>query len=430
MAKAAIVIGVDKTGNLPVLQSAAMGAKEVAKWLKGEGFKVIEHTDSGGKAVEIQPIKKSVEKLLADGNLQELVVYFSGHGFLKDGTEQWMLSGAPLDNNAAINLQGCELLARDLGVPHITFISDACRSTPDSLQASRVQGGRYFQTKPQGESVLKSKDSYAAAPGDPAYEIQVKKSVKQYKSIFTDCFLRAFLEPYDDMVRKITQAGKSFDVVPSRSLRDYLEEEVDLAAQKKSGKLTQQPQSIVESDLEYYLSRLLKAAVGPRAPAKKAAKKGGSGRRPTSSWPSSLAPSSGVRIPLKSRKRTGTRTRSFNLQRAAENAIAEILAPRKPVARPRRTTVEDSLLPEGTPPSSTHPSVRSPATSAKLPQPLAASVKATLTRLDVPKIFELRTGITLSGIRLKDALCVGMRTEILERNNPALILALAGWYAR
>ena len=38
--KAAVVIGVNKTGDLQPLKSAAKGARRVARWLEGEGFRV------------------------------------------------------------------------------------------------------------------------------------------------------------------------------------------------------------------------------------------------------------------------------------------------------------------------------------------------------------------------------------------------------
>jgi hypothetical protein len=38
MTKAAIVIGVNKTGDLPLLKDAAAGAGRVAEWLADEGY--------------------------------------------------------------------------------------------------------------------------------------------------------------------------------------------------------------------------------------------------------------------------------------------------------------------------------------------------------------------------------------------------------
>jgi hypothetical protein len=39
MRKAAVVVGVNKTGGLPVLNDAATGAMRLAEWLNQEGYK-------------------------------------------------------------------------------------------------------------------------------------------------------------------------------------------------------------------------------------------------------------------------------------------------------------------------------------------------------------------------------------------------------
>ena len=38
--RAAVVIGVDKPGNLPKLRAAGSGARTIGEWLKAEGFEV------------------------------------------------------------------------------------------------------------------------------------------------------------------------------------------------------------------------------------------------------------------------------------------------------------------------------------------------------------------------------------------------------
>src|SRR5215469_13700896 len=80
--RAAVVIGINKTGNLPVLSAAASGAREVARWLQGEGFEVNQFIDDDGKPIELAPIFKAVKDLVDRGTLEQLVVYFSGHGFM------------------------------------------------------------------------------------------------------------------------------------------------------------------------------------------------------------------------------------------------------------------------------------------------------------------------------------------------------------
>jgi hypothetical protein len=45
MEKAAIVIGINSTGELPVLRAAASGAQSFGAWLTGEGFDVRSFVD-------------------------------------------------------------------------------------------------------------------------------------------------------------------------------------------------------------------------------------------------------------------------------------------------------------------------------------------------------------------------------------------------
>ena len=86
--KAAVVIGVDKTGNLKELKSAAKGAEEVAAWLEREGFDVKCLTDKNSP-VTGQQIKDSIRKFVTiPVQYHMLLVYFSGHG-------QWYQRSAP-----------------------------------------------------------------------------------------------------------------------------------------------------------------------------------------------------------------------------------------------------------------------------------------------------------------------------------------------
>jgi len=81
MNRAAIVIGVDRTGNLPVLRAGASGAREMAAWLDGEGFDVRLFVDDQ-QPVTASRITDEIANLIDQGTLEQLVIYFSGHGFL------------------------------------------------------------------------------------------------------------------------------------------------------------------------------------------------------------------------------------------------------------------------------------------------------------------------------------------------------------
>ena len=58
MKRAAVLIGVDRVGDLPVLQDAAAGARRMEEWARGQEMSPIEvFTDEGGEPVEIADVK-------------------------------------------------------------------------------------------------------------------------------------------------------------------------------------------------------------------------------------------------------------------------------------------------------------------------------------------------------------------------------------
>jgi len=151
--KEAIVIGVGSYTHLIHLDSVA-GAQAFASWLTAEGVNVKLITDAE-KKVAAHSIREAITTILDKGTTTHLVVYFTGHGYLNGMNENWLLSDAPRDPSAAINLTGNTDFARLSNVPNVVFISDACRSTPDSLQSSAMQGSLVFPSPTSVSKMLK-----------------------------------------------------------------------------------------------------------------------------------------------------------------------------------------------------------------------------------------------------------------------------------
>jgi len=257
--RAAMVIGVNRAGNLPVLNAAASGARQVADWLRSEGFEVRLFTDHE-RSVGTRELINTMAELVNRGTLDQLLIYFSGHGFLNSYTEFWLLSGAPNDVNEAICLKESVELARQSAIPSVVFISDACRSTPTSLGTSRVRGSVVFPSSSARSDIHTDIDQFLAThPGDPAFEISVSESAPEFQGIYTASFLNAFQNPNRSMVRTVD--GLSF--VPNRSLRLYLEVEVRKIAEEKSIRLPQRPDAIIESDYDTYIGRVTTVSPTP-----------------------------------------------------------------------------------------------------------------------------------------------------------------------
>lgn len=270
MTKAAIVIGVNKTGDLPVLKDAAAGAGRVAAWLASEGYKtqalLDEETSGARKTVRAHDIFAAVASTLSPGTCELLVIYFSGHGYLNDGSEHWLLSDAPANPNEAISVEENIQLARDCGVSNVIFVSDACRSTPQSIKADRVRGTLIFPNT--GISAVARADVdrfFACLPGDPAYEVAVDKSSGVFSALFTRCLQDAYL----DTPAALTSDVDGVEVLSNRMLKKLLPGLVEARANKFSTTLFQKPDAIVESEPEIFLSRVRRSpeSVESRSPA-------------------------------------------------------------------------------------------------------------------------------------------------------------------
>ena len=257
--RAAVVIGVNKTGNLPILRAAVSGARSVADWLKDEGFEVTLIVDAS-QPVTANAIKQAVTALVGRGNLTQLVVYFSGHGISVGYNEFWLLSGAPDDPNEAVSVVECWELAHKSGIPNVIFISDACRSTPD-YNSSLIRGTLIFPNKPLPPGSKKSAvDRFLATePGAPSYE--VKLAANNHSGIYTSTFLDAFINPKQEMVRAID--GKS--VIPNIMLEEFLLKEVPLRLGAIDLQHSQYPNSRIEFRDQNYIGRALSAPVASSA---------------------------------------------------------------------------------------------------------------------------------------------------------------------
>jgi hypothetical protein len=259
--RGAVVIGVDKAGDLPKLRAAASGARAVAEWLRSEAFEVKLFIDDTGP-VEAPQLLKAISGFIDRGTLEQLVVYFAGHGFVS-GTvsEMWLLSDAPRDPNAAVALYECAALAEQSGIPNVVFISDACRSRADTLGTERVRGGIIFPSQQPGRGANSDVDQFLATRvGAAAYEYTVAQSTAAFQGIYTECFLDAFKHPYADM---IVQAEDGKQVIPNRRLKRFLAQEVPKRAQAVAITLEQRPDSKVLSDEPTYIAHVSGPAQAP-----------------------------------------------------------------------------------------------------------------------------------------------------------------------
>ena len=250
--RAAVVIGVDKAGHLPKLNGATSGARMVADWLRSEGFEVKLFVDTVNP-VKSEDIFDAIAALVDRGTLDQLVVYFSGHGFISGYSEYWMLSKAPGNPNEAVSFRESVELAKESAIPNVVFISDACRSRSDSLGTERVRGSLIFPNRGVSTGVRADVDLFLATlVGEASFELPVADSVAKFEGIYTASFLNAFQHPDNTMVRTLND----IQVVPNNKLKPYLVREVRARAEAKSIRLRQLPDTQVVSGEDTYIARV------------------------------------------------------------------------------------------------------------------------------------------------------------------------------
>ncbi|MBK9170075.1 MAG: hypothetical protein IPM24_21800 [Bryobacterales bacterium] len=193
MRRAAVLIGVDKTGNLPLLRDAARGARRMEVWARSQGMDpVIALTDEGGP-VEIGAVKRAIREIVDLGTVEQLIVYFAGHGVNIRYGEYWLLTDAPRDTQAAVDVRNSEVLARYCGIPHVVFFSDACRTAAAGIQAQFVTGSEIFPNDGAGDLEKPVDQFFACTLGRPAHEVpDPQVTASEFTALYTQELLKAF----------------------------------------------------------------------------------------------------------------------------------------------------------------------------------------------------------------------------------------------
>jgi hypothetical protein len=117
-------------------------------------------------------IKQAIKAIIEPGNIEQLLIYFAGHGVNLGYSEYWLLSEAPDDTQEAVNVRGSEILARYAGIPHVVFISDACRTAAQGIQAQGVTGSEIFPNQGAGDVSQAVDQFFACTLGNPAAEVR------------------------------------------------------------------------------------------------------------------------------------------------------------------------------------------------------------------------------------------------------------------
>ena len=257
MKKCAVIIGVNKTGGLPILSAAVSGANDFAKWAKSQGFETTLLTDER-EPVTVSSIKAAIKEYVNVRNYSQIIIYFAGHGILKGpNDEYWLLSGAPDDVDEAVNVSASRFLAFNSGISHVVIISDACRTTPSNPLITQISGGVIFPNMLASHQQPDIDTFFATKPGSSAYEVRDETiAANNYKGIFTHCMLEGLKGNVPEVIRSLDSSNEDVAVVFPYELKKYLERRVPIAAEEISIKLIQDPRIEVSSRPPSYLSRI------------------------------------------------------------------------------------------------------------------------------------------------------------------------------
>ncbi|MGI4742585.1 MAG: caspase family protein [Janthinobacterium lividum] len=265
--RAAICIGVNQADGMTTLQAAAKGARDVAAWATAQGCDVTLLVDDDQQEVYCVQVFKAVRAVVEAGTYEQLLIYFSGHGILlAPGTEYWLLSGAPQNPNEAVNLLRSVEDARNAGIPHVIFFSDACRSAVPGAPLNGVVGGSIFPNRTIAPQSGEVDVFFATRPGDPAWEVPEAEATRHYRGLFTDCLLKALHAPGGSLVEKLPDSTPALSIITSRRLKSYLEQQVPLAAAAVNIRLTQQPVVRVETASPKYFAVVPPVPLGQEPP--------------------------------------------------------------------------------------------------------------------------------------------------------------------
>lgn len=270
MKRAAILIGVDKTGGLPKLNDASRGARRMEQWAIGQQMDpVVVITDEGGKPVAVSDITKAITQIVKKGTTEQLIVYFAGHGINVGFAERWLLTDAPEDSNAAVNLNGSAERAHHCGIPYVVFVSDACRTAAEGIQAQGVEGSIVFPNDPGAGPENAVDRFWACLVGNPAAEVRDPAvPASEYQAIYTGELLDALAGKKP----QVTEADGDSAVIRPRPLKPFMRDA--MAARLKNlnlqTKLIQVPDARITSDEQAWISRVAaggRKGLGLRAPA-------------------------------------------------------------------------------------------------------------------------------------------------------------------
>lgn len=269
MLRAGIFIGVDRVGDLPPLNDAAAGARRMHAWALTQGMVDRTHarlvTDARRRRVQPNVIYDAIKELVDGPGVDQLIVYFAGHGLNINRSEHWLLSDAPGQANAAVNVAGSVDLAGYCGIQHVVIVSDACRVAPQGIQWQNVRGVDIFPNTGGGTRAKPIDQFFACVLGRTAAELRDPVAAAAgYFAVYTAALLDALNGKRAEVLESANTPGDTAYYVRPDRLEEYLESEIParVRARGLEYSVNQEPEAFILSRNKW-LSQIAASAAPP-----------------------------------------------------------------------------------------------------------------------------------------------------------------------
>lgn len=254
--KHAILIGINEVPHLEYLDTPSYYAIQMQNWAKTQGYvtKLFVDQPNGedtGICSRIE-ILKTIRSIIEDGT-DQLLIYFSGHGVeYTAGNDIWLLPNYQDDPNDCISIFLNKALAYTSGIPHVVFISDACRVSSNIHALRAASGGGILPNLDDLNPETEVDVLYSTWPGQPAVDIRNEDGT--YRSIYSDRLLDCLNGHVPEVINQIQNLTPSFPAVISDDLGRYLKRIVPLET-SAAGVKRQFPMNDITSRDPLHLSK-------------------------------------------------------------------------------------------------------------------------------------------------------------------------------
>lgn len=228
--KHAVLIGINDVPHLEYLDTPSYYAIQMQNWAKTQGYVtklfVDEPNDEDTGVCSRIEILTTIRSIIEDGT-DQLLIYFSGHGVeYTAGNDIWLLPNYQDDPNDCISIFLNKALAYTSGIPHVIFISDACRVSSNHHALRAASGGGILPNLDNINPDTEVDILYSTWPGQPAVDIRNEDGT--YRSIYSDRLLECLKGQVPEVIKRIQNSTPGFPAVISDNLGRYLKKVVPL----------------------------------------------------------------------------------------------------------------------------------------------------------------------------------------------------------